>query len=85
MRLDKYLFFARFVKTRGLAQKLIEEGHLRIDGHATDRAHREVRPGSVLTFALAGKVRVVRIETLPTRRGPAPEAHSCYVDLSPPS
>lgn len=84
MRLDKFLWFVRVVKTRSLAQQLVAEGHLRIDGRPTDRAHHEVRPGNVLSFPLAGRVRVLRIEVLPERRGPAPEAQACYTDLVPP-
>jgi ribosome-associated heat shock protein Hsp15 len=83
MRIDKYLFFVRLVKTRGLAQKLIEAGHLRIDGRVVERAHAEVRTGCVLTFPLNGRVRVLKVEALPVRRGPAPEAQACYTDLSP--
>lgn len=83
MRIDKYLFFVRLVKTRGLAQKLVEDGHFRIDGRVIERAHAEVRTGNVLTFPLNGRVRVLRVEALPNRRGPAPEAQACYSDLSP--
>jgi ribosome-associated heat shock protein Hsp15 len=83
MRIDKYLFFVRLVKSRGLAQRLAQGGHVRIDGRPIDRAHSEVRTGSVLTFILNERVRIVRIEALPWRRGPAPEAQACYTDLSP--
>lgn len=83
MRIDKYLFFVRLVKTRALAQKLIEEGRLRIDGRVIERAHAEVKAGNVLTFALQGRVRVLKVEALPSRRGPAPEAQACYTDMSP--
>jgi ribosome-associated heat shock protein Hsp15 len=83
MRVDKFLFFVRLVKTRGLAQKLIAAGHMRLDGRVVDRAHAEVRAGSVLTFPLQDRVRVLRVEALPDRRGPAPEAQACYTDLSP--
>ena len=83
MRVDKYLFFIRLVKTRALAQKLVEDGHFRIDGRVVERAHAEVKTGSVLTFPLNGRVRVLRVEALPNRRGPAPEAQACYSDLSP--
>ena len=83
MRLDKFLWFARIVKTRSLAQAIAEQGRLRLDGRVVDRAHSPVRPGSVLTFALNGRVRVIRVETLPTRRGPPAEVASCISDLSP--
>ena len=83
MRLDKYLWFVRLVKTRTLAQAITADGHLRIDGRAVDRAHAAVRVGNVLTFPLNGRVRILRVEALPARRGPAPEAQACYADLSP--
>ncbi|PTQ10723.1 RNA-binding protein [Sphingomonas oleivorans] len=84
MRLDKYLWFVRLAKTRTLAQQIAEAGHMRIDGRVIDRAHATVRIGNVLSFPLHGHVRVIRIEALPSRRGPASEAQACYTDLSPP-
>jgi len=83
MRLDKFLWFVRLAKTRSLAQQVASSGHLRIDGRAVDRAHAIVRVGNVLSFPLHGRVRLIRIEALPARRGPAPEAQACYTDLSP--
>jgi len=82
MRLDKFLWFVRLTKTRSLAQSIAENGHLRIDGRPVDRAHVMVRPGNVLSFPLHDKVRIIRIEALPLRRGPAAEAQGCYTDLS---
>ncbi|WP_288934381.1 RNA-binding S4 domain-containing protein [uncultured Sphingomonas sp.] len=81
MRLDRFLWFVRLAKTRERAQAMASDGHLRIDGRAIDRAHAPVRVGNILTFALHGEVRVLRVEALPLRRGPAPEARSCYQDL----
>lgn len=83
MRLDVFLWYARLVKTRPAAQQLAAEGRLRLDGRAIDRAHAPVRVGNVLTFALHGRVRVLRVESLPHRRGPAPEAQACYQELTP--
>ena len=83
MRIDKFLFFIRLVKTRGIAQRLIEDGHLRLDGRVIDRAHSEVKVGNVLAFPLHERVRVIRVEAMPARRGPAAEAQACYSDLSP--
>mgnify|MGYP000889338997 CR=1 FL=1 len=83
MRLDKFLWYARIVKTRSLAQAMAEEGRMRLDGRVVDRAHSPVRQGSVLTFPLHGRVRVIRVETLPARRGPPAEAAACISDLSP--
>jgi len=81
MRLDKFLWFARFAKTRSLAQALVEQGRFRIDGRAVDRPAASVRIGNILTFAHHGEVRTIRVEILPIRRGPPSEAQACYQDL----
>jgi ribosome-associated heat shock protein Hsp15 len=81
LRLDKFLWFARIVKTRALAQALAEEGRLRISGRVADRAHAAVRVGDVLSFAMRGEVRVLRVEALPVRRGPPVEARALYTEL----
>ena len=83
LRLDLFLWWARLAKTREVARALACDGHFRINGRAIDKAHCPVRVGNVLTFAYAGRVRVLRVEALPARRGPAPEAQGCYADLSP--
>lgn len=77
MRLDRFLWFARLAKTRSAAQKIAGEGRLRLDGRAVDRAHASVRIGSVLAFVQGDRVRAIRVEALPLRRGPAPEARAC--------
>lgn len=82
LRLDKFLWFARIVKTRALAQTLAEEGRLRLNGRVVDRAHAAVRVGDVLSFALRGEVRVLKVEVLPVRRGPPAEARSLYSNMS---
>jgi ribosome-associated heat shock protein Hsp15 len=84
MRLDRWLWWVRLARTRSAAQALAENGRLRIDGRPVDRAHAAVRVGNVLTFALHGRVRVLRVEALPVRRGPAPEAQGCYQELNAP-
>ena len=81
LRLDKFLWFARIVKTRGLAQALAEEGRLRLNGRVQDRAHAAVRVGDVLSFALRGTVRVLKVEALPARRGPPAEARALYTEV----
>ena len=83
IRLDTWLFQARFLKSRSLAAGLIGKGRLRVNGDATAKPHRAVGPGDVLTFALHGRVRVVRILDTGDRRGPAREAQSFYEDLAP--
>ena len=82
LRLDKFLWFARIAKTRSAAQALAEEGRIRIDGRLVDKAHAPVRAGDVLSFALRGEVRVLRIEALPARRGPPVEARTLYSELT---
>jgi ribosome-associated heat shock protein Hsp15 len=82
LRLDKFLWFARIVKTRALAQRLAEEGRIRIDGRLVGRAHAPVRVGEVLSFAMRGRVRVLRVEALPARRGPPAEARTLYSELA---
>ena len=82
LRLDKFLWFARIVKTRALAQELAEQGRLRLNGRVVDKAHATVRIGDVLSFASRGEVRVLNVEALPSRRGPAAEARSLYSELT---
>ena len=74
LRLDKFLWFARIVKTRALAQAMAENGRIRIGGRMVDRAHAPVRIGDVLSFAQRGEVRVLKVEALPARRG----AHALF-------
>ncbi|MBB4040572.1 ribosome-associated heat shock protein Hsp15 [Microvirga flocculans] len=81
-RLDKWLWFARFAKTRTLAAKLVTGGHVRINGQRIDNAARAVAVGDVVTLALPRATLVVRIEGLGERRGPAPEARQLYADLN---
>ena len=81
MRLDKWLWQARFFKSRSLATRFIEKSRCRIDGRVVDKPHAAVAPGMVLTFALGLRVRVVRIVALGERRGPAPEARALYDEI----
>ena len=85
LRLDKWLWYARFFKTRSLAAKLCAAGAIRIGGAPVTKAHHSVKPGDVLTFAQERHIRVIKIVALGVRRGPAPEAQALYEDLSPPA
>ena len=82
MRIDRNLFFIRLLKSRTLAQHVIEEGYVRIDGKRVEKPSEEVRIGSIIAFPLHDKVRIVRVLALPSRRGPAPEARGCYEELT---
>ena len=84
LRLDKWLWYARFFKSRSLATQFCNAGKLRADSVIVKKAHLSVRPGMVLTFSRGRQVRVVKVVALGKRRGPAPEAQSLYEDLSPP-
>ena len=81
MRVDRFLWYARLAKTRSAAQAIATRGLLRIDGRRIERAAAPVRVGSVLAYPLNGKVRVLRIDALPRRRGPAAEAATLYTPL----
>ena len=81
MRIDRYLHCIRLVKSRTLAQGLVDIGHVRIDGKRVAKSSEEVRIGSVIALPLHDKVRVLRVLSLPERRGPAPEARACFEEL----
>jgi len=83
LRLDKWLWYARFFKTRTQATKLIQCGKLRLNGDIITKPHRAASVGSILTFPKAKNIRVIKIVKLGQRRGPASEATSLYEDLSP--
>ena len=81
MRIDRFLFFIRLLKSRTLAQALIDDGHVRLDGKRVEKPSDSVHVGSVIAFPLHDVVRVIRVLSLPTRRGPAAEARSCYEEV----
>ena len=85
MRLDKWLWQARFAKTRSVAAQLCISGQLRVNREIISKPHRLVRIGDVLTFPAGKQVRTVKIAALGSRRGPAEEARRLYDDLAPPS
>jgi ribosome-associated heat shock protein Hsp15 len=78
MRIDKLLWFLRLAKTRSIAQALVQEGHIRLNGRRIERAHQKVSAGDILVIPLGSGVRVIELLALPARRGPAPEAQACY-------
>ncbi len=83
-RLDKWLWYARFFKSRSLATKFCASGKLRLNEQVVRKAHHGLRVGDVLTFPRGPHIRVVRVVDLGARRGPAPEAQALYDDLDPP-
>jgi ribosome-associated heat shock protein Hsp15 len=81
LRLDKFLVFARFCKTRAVALALVEQGGVRINRQPTDKPHAKLRPGDVLTLALPQGVKVIEVLGLPARRGSAPVAQGFYREI----
>lgn len=83
IRIDKWLWQARFFKSRGLAASAVTDGPMRLNGQPVAKPAQAVRPGDVLSFVQARRVRVVRVLAPGTRRGPASEAQTLYQDLTP--
>src|SRR5690606_11459636 len=83
-RVDKWLFFARVVKSRTLAAKLAQGGKVRVNRNKIDQASYQIKVGDVLTITLERRILIYRILETGERRGPAPEARLLYEDLSPP-
>ncbi|MDF1853937.1 RNA-binding S4 domain-containing protein [Pseudooceanicola sp.] len=83
IRLDKWLWYARFVKSRSLAARLVGAGHCRVNAARVTKPATAVGPGDVLTFPMGERIRLVRVLAAGTRRGPAPEAQTLYIDLEP--
>jgi ribosome-associated heat shock protein Hsp15 len=84
LRVDKWLWHARFFKTRTLAATQVSAGHVRLNSDKIHKPATSVAPGDVLTFSQGRHVRVIQIDALGERRGPAPEAQALYTDLDPP-
>lgn len=82
-RIDKWLWFARVVKTRDLAKALAESGHVRLNSRKIDAASQAVKIGDVLTIGIYDRVRILRVVGFAERRQGAPEASLTYKDLSP--
>ncbi len=85
IRVDKWLWQARFFKTRSLATRLVSDGRVRVGGTPISKPARAVGPGDVLTFPQGRVIRVVKIVAVGARRGPAVEAQGLYEDLTPPA
>lgn len=82
VRIDRFLFFIRLAKSRTLAQAIVEQGHVRIDGRRAVKVSDEVKAGCVIALPLRGEVRVIRVLHLPTRRGPPEEARAAYEEIA---
>jgi ribosome-associated heat shock protein Hsp15 len=81
VRIDLFLHRIRLVKSRTLAQALVEQGTTRMDGRRIDKPSEPVRLGSIIALPLHGRVRIIRVLALPQRRGPASEARIAYEEI----
>jgi ribosome-associated heat shock protein Hsp15 len=78
MRIDKLLWFLRLAASRNFAQHWVLDGHIRLNGRRIEKPGTSIRAGDVLTLPLRTRVKVIEVLALPSRRGPAEEAQSCY-------
>ena len=85
MRIDKWLWYARFFKTRAMATRLVASGRVRLNRQRVTKSHGRLQPGDVLTFPQDRRVRVIRVIDVGHRRGPASEAAELYDDMAPES
>jgi ribosome-associated heat shock protein Hsp15 len=84
IRLDKWLWFARLLKTRSKATRLVHDGKIRVNRDKISKASHTIRAGDVITATISTRVHVLKVIELGNRRGPATEAAALYEDLTPP-
>ncbi|MEO1264129.1 MAG: RNA-binding S4 domain-containing protein [Pseudomonadota bacterium] len=82
-RLDKWLWFARVVKTRSLATALVQQGRVRVNRVKVAKPSQALKPGDVVTVTAHRRLRILKVVQPGARRGPAPEAQQLYEDLTP--
>lgn len=83
IRIDKWLWYARVLKTRSLASKFVQGGNLRVNSNKVSSASYGLKVDDVLTIAIHERIRILKVAALGTRRGPAPEAALLYKDMTP--
>ena len=83
LRLDLYLYYIRIFKSRSLASKFVTSSRLRISGQVTQKPHRMISIGDVLTMTINNNIKVLRILDIPNRRGPYSESLNFYEDITP--
>ena len=84
IRVDKWLWYARFFKSRTQASKLCTSGKIRLNSRLIKKANSTLKKGDVLTFPKGDNIRVIKVISLANRRGPAKEAVTLFKDLEPP-
>ena len=83
LRLDVYLYYIRIFKSRSLATKYILSNRLRISGQVTQKPHKMISIGDVLSMTIRGNVKILKILDIPNRRGPYSESLNFYKDITP--
>ena len=83
IRLDIYLYYIRIFKSRRLANKFVSLNRLRISGQVTQKAHKMISIGDVLTMTIKDNVKIFRVLDIPNRRGPYSESLNFYEDITP--
>ena len=83
LRLDLYLYYIRIFKSRSLASKFVTSSRLRISGQVTQKAHKLISIGDVLTMSINDNIKILKVLDIPSRRGPYSEALNFYEDISP--
>ena len=83
LRLDIYLYYIRIFKSRSLATKFILTNRLRISGQVTQKPHKMISVGDVLTMTINDNIKILKVLDIPSRRGPYPESLNFYEDITP--
>ena len=83
LRLDIYLYYIRIFKSRSIATKFILTNRLRISGQVTQKPHKMISVGDVLTMTINDNIKILKVLDIPSRRGPYPESLNFYEDITP--
>ena len=83
LRLDIYLYYIRLFKSRSIATKFILTNRLRISGQVTQKPHKMISVGDVLTITINDNIKILKVLDIPSRRGPYPESLNFYEDITP--
>ena len=83
LRLDVYLYYIRIFKSRSIATKFVSNNRLRISGQITQKPHKMISIGDVLTMTIEDNIKILKVLNIPNRRGPYSEALNFYEDITP--
>jgi len=83
LRLDIYLYYIRIFKSRSIATRFVLTNRLRISGQVTQKPHKMISVGDVLTMTINDNIKILKVLDIPSRRGPYPESLNFYEDITP--